>query len=283
MALMTWVNLMSVRAYGEFEFWFSSIKVAAIISFIVFVGAYACGYRSPSGPTFSNLVAYGGFAPQGAFAVLASVVTVIWSMMGSEVVTIAAAESPEPARAVARMTSTIISRILMFYVGSVFVIVSTVPWTRVVARQSWRCAALAGADQPPPGARAGGAARGRGGIRGRDRRDPLAERGLRFPRECLRSDHCSDLSRDRRVAGAVATRAGKGRRTRAGAADVAVSVAELPGDRGDGAGADRDGADALAARAREGWLSHESERGKACDDRDNERGARGVRDQRLRA
>src|SRR6266702_2028620 len=136
MALMTWVNLMSVRAYGEFEFWFSSIKVAAIISFIVFVGAYACGYRSPSGPTFSNLVAHGGFAPQGAFAVLASVVTVIWSMMGSEVVTIAAAESPEPARAVARMTSTIISRILMFYVGSVFVIVSTVPWTRVVAGQS---------------------------------------------------------------------------------------------------------------------------------------------------
>src|SRR5207302_11008906 len=67
MALMTWVNLMSVRAYGEFEFWFSSIKVAAIISFIVFVGAYACGYRSPSGPTFSNLVAHGGFAPQGAF------------------------------------------------------------------------------------------------------------------------------------------------------------------------------------------------------------------------
>src|SRR5438477_12232299 len=136
MALMTWVNLMSVRAYGEFEFWFSSIKVAAIISFIVFVGAYACGYRSPSGPTFSNLVAHGGFAPQGAFAVLASVVTVIWSMMGSEVVTIAAAESPEPARAVARMTSTIISRILMFYVGSVFVIVSTVPWNRVVAGQS---------------------------------------------------------------------------------------------------------------------------------------------------
>ena len=67
---------------------------------------------------------------------LASVVTVIWSMMGSEVVTIAAAESPEPARAVARMTSTIISRILMFYVGSVFVIVSTVPWNRVVAGQS---------------------------------------------------------------------------------------------------------------------------------------------------
>lgn len=62
MACMTGVNLMSARAYGEFEFWFSSIKVAAIICFIVVVGAYVCGYRSPTGPTFSNLVAYGGFA-----------------------------------------------------------------------------------------------------------------------------------------------------------------------------------------------------------------------------
>ena len=136
MALMTCVNLMSARAYGEFEFWFSSIKVAAIVTFVVVVGAYACGYGSSSGTTFSNLVAYGGFAPRGAFAVLAAVTTVIWSMMGAEVVTIAAAESPEPARAVARMTSTIISRILIFYVGSIFVIVSAVPWNRVVSGQS---------------------------------------------------------------------------------------------------------------------------------------------------
>jgi GABA permease len=136
MLCMTLVNLMSARAYGEFEFWFSSIKVAAIVSFIIVVGAHAFGYRSPSGPTFSNLVAYGGFAPRGAFAVLAAVTTVIWSMMGAEVVTIAAAESPEPARAVAKMTSTIISRILIFYVCSIFVISCTVPWNRVVAGQS---------------------------------------------------------------------------------------------------------------------------------------------------
>jgi GABA permease len=136
MVCMTAVNLMSARAYGEFEFWFSSIKVAAIISFIIVVGAHAFGFRSPTGPTFSNLTAYGGFAPLGWFAVLASVTTVIWSMMGAEVVTIAAAESPEPARAVARMTSTIISRILLFYVLSVFVITCAVPWTRVVPAQS---------------------------------------------------------------------------------------------------------------------------------------------------
>jgi len=136
MVCMTSVNLLSARAYGEFEFWFSSIKVAAIISFILVVGAHAFGFRSPTGPTFSNLTAYGGFAPLGWFAVLASVTTVIWSMMGAEVVTIAAAESPEPARAVARMTSTIISRILLFYVLSVFVITCVVPWNKVVPAQS---------------------------------------------------------------------------------------------------------------------------------------------------
>jgi GABA permease len=143
MVSMTSVNLMSARAYGEFEFWFSSIKVAAIISFIIVVGAHAFGFRSPTGPTFSNLTAYGGLAPMGWFAVLASVTTVIWSMMGAEVVTIAAAESPEPARAVARMTSTIISRILLFYVLSVFVIVCAVPWIKVVPAQSPFTLALA--------------------------------------------------------------------------------------------------------------------------------------------
>jgi GABA permease len=148
MLLMTGVNLMSARAYGEFEFWFASIKVAAILVFIVVVGAHAFGFRSASGPTFSTLTAYGGFAPKGAFAVLAAVTTVIWSMMGAEVVTIAAAESPEPARAVARMTSTIVSRILIFYVCSIFVIVSTVPWTEVTPGQSPFTLALDGIHFP---------------------------------------------------------------------------------------------------------------------------------------
>ncbi|MBS0374630.1 MAG: amino acid permease [Proteobacteria bacterium] len=148
MLLMTGVNLMSARAYGEFEFWFSSIKVAAILTFIVVVGAHAFGFRSATGPTFATLVDHGGFAPKGPFAVLAAVTTVIWSMMGAEVVTIAAAESPEPARAVARMTSTIISRILIFYVCSIFVIVSTVPWTQVVPSESPFTLALDGIHFP---------------------------------------------------------------------------------------------------------------------------------------
>lgn len=136
MALMTGVNLMSARAFGEFEFWFASIKVAAIIAFILVAGAHAFGYNSPTGPTFAHLTAHGGFAPNGSFAVLAAVTTVIFSMMGAEIVTIAAAESAEPARAVARMTSTVIGRILLFYVGSIFMIVSVMPWDLIQPGES---------------------------------------------------------------------------------------------------------------------------------------------------
>jgi GABA permease len=131
MGVMTAVNLLSARSYGEFEFWFASIKVAAILVFIALAGAYACGFTAPHGPTFANLTAYGGLVPHGWVAVLAGAVTVLFSLTGAEITTIAAAESQEPARAVAQMSSSVIVRILTFYVGSVLLIVSVVPWVQV--------------------------------------------------------------------------------------------------------------------------------------------------------
>jgi len=112
MGIMTAVNLMSARSYGEFEFWFASIKVAAILVFIALAALFAFGLTSPAGPTFANLTAHGGFMPKGPVAVLAGAVTVYFSLTGAEITTIAAAESREPARAVARMSSTVIVRIL---------------------------------------------------------------------------------------------------------------------------------------------------------------------------
>src|SRR5215831_12939143 len=129
MAIMTAVNLMSARSYGEF--WFASIKVAAIVVFIALSAAFALGFTSPSGPTFANLTRYGGFVPKGWLSVLAGAVTVYFSLTGAEIATIAAAESREPARAIARMSSSVIVRILMFYVGSVLLIVTVVPWIEV--------------------------------------------------------------------------------------------------------------------------------------------------------
>jgi GABA permease len=136
MAVMTAVNLMSARSYGEFEFWFASIKVAAILVFIALGAAYALGFTAPHGETFGNLTTFGGFMPKGVTAVLSGAVTVYFALTGAEITTIAAAESQEPARAVARMSTTVIVRILTFYVGSVFLIVSVVPWINVKAGES---------------------------------------------------------------------------------------------------------------------------------------------------
>ena len=136
MVLMTAINLMSARSYAEFEFWFASIKVAAIIVFIVIAASYAFGWTSPHGATFGNLTAYGGFTPNGWIAVLAAVPTVFFAMTGAEITTVAAAESAQPGRAIAKMTTTVIWRILIFYVVSVFLIVSVVPWNTVRSGES---------------------------------------------------------------------------------------------------------------------------------------------------
>jgi L-asparagine transporter-like permease len=136
MAVMTGVNLLSARSYGEFEFWFALIKVAAIVGFIVVAAAWAFGWTSGGVASWSNLVSGGGFAPKGPLAVLATVTTVFFAMTGAEITIVAAAESREPARAVARMSTAVITRILLFYVGSIFLIVAIVPWQQIVPGQS---------------------------------------------------------------------------------------------------------------------------------------------------
>src|SRR5208283_2859000 len=98
--------------------------------------SYAFGWSAPHGATFGNLVDYGGFTPHGWIAVLAAVPTVFFAMTGAEITTIAAAESAQPGRAVARMSTAVIWRILIFYVGSVFLIVSVTPWTTVRSGES---------------------------------------------------------------------------------------------------------------------------------------------------
>jgi GABA permease len=131
MAILTAVNLLSARSYGEFEFWFASTKVVAIIVFILVAGAYALGLTSPAGPTFSNLTAHGGFAPAGAAAIFAGVATTIFSLCGAEIATLAAAESEEGSRTIARMTISVSARILIFFVLSILMIVSVVPWNEI--------------------------------------------------------------------------------------------------------------------------------------------------------
>jgi GABA permease len=125
---MTATNLFSVSSFGEFEFWFASIKVAAIILFLAVGAAFVLGVWPGKSMDFSNLTAHGGFLPHGAFAITAAIVTVIFSMTGAEVATIAAAESQDPERAVAKAANSVILRIAIFYVGSIFLLVTIVPW-----------------------------------------------------------------------------------------------------------------------------------------------------------
>ncbi len=126
--LLTATNLYSVGSYGEFEFWFAGIKVAAIIIFIVLAILFVIGLLPGGGVGLSNLYAEGGFFPNGGLVMFSGVATVIFAFVGAEIVTIAASESNEPEQGVARATNQVIYRILLFYVISVFFLAAVVPW-----------------------------------------------------------------------------------------------------------------------------------------------------------
>jgi GABA permease len=152
MLLMTATNLFSVSSFGEFEFWFAGIKVATIVIFLAVGTLFVLGLLPGRHMDFSNLTAHGGFFPKGVWAVFTAIVVVIFSMVGAEVVTIAAAESLDPQLAVARATRSVVARIAIFFVGSVFLLVVILPWNSVELGDSPYVAALkhmgfAGADQ----------------------------------------------------------------------------------------------------------------------------------------
>src|SRR2546423_1564207 len=127
MALFTIVNLLSVRSYGEAEFWFASIKVAAIVAFLCTGALFALGAWPGAGERVLQLTAHGGFMPNGIVPVLTGAVAATGFYFGAEIVTIAAAESAEPEKAVAETTQSVIWRTLVFYIGSNFPVVAIVP------------------------------------------------------------------------------------------------------------------------------------------------------------
>ncbi|PRY18056.1 amino acid permease [Kineococcus rhizosphaerae] len=131
--LLTATNLASVGNYGEFEFWFAGIKVVAIVGFIV-VGVLAITGVLPGSDVTGTpgLTLDGGFLPNGFGAVLAAMLLTMFSFMGTEIVTIAAAESPDPQKGVRRAVNSVIGRIAVFYLLSIFVVVALVPWNSPV-------------------------------------------------------------------------------------------------------------------------------------------------------
>ncbi|GGO80950.1 amino acid permease [Wenjunlia tyrosinilytica] len=129
MALLTATNLSSVGSYGEFEFWFAGIKVVAIAAFIVIGGLAVFGVLPGTDAVgTSNLLDHGGFLPNGFGAVLSGMLLVVFAFMGSEIVTLAAGESEDPEKAVSKATNSVIWRIGVFYLGSILLVVTLLPW-----------------------------------------------------------------------------------------------------------------------------------------------------------
>ena len=127
-ALFTAVNLLSVRSYGEAEFWFASIKVAAIVLFLCAGAVFVFGLWPGDAGGLKHLTVDGGFMPNGIGPVLTGAVAATGFYFGTEIVTIAAAESAEPERAVAQAMQSVMWRVLIFYIGSIFLVVAILPW-----------------------------------------------------------------------------------------------------------------------------------------------------------
>ncbi|MBT2598048.1 amino acid permease [Arthrobacter sp. ISL-72] len=128
MLLLTGTNMISARSFGEFEYWFASIKVVAIIIFLAMGLLWITGLWPKSTPGLGNLISHGGFTPLGWGAVLAAVVPCVAFYTGAEIITIAAAESEEPQTAVKRAMRSIVARVVTFYVGSIFIVVTVQNW-----------------------------------------------------------------------------------------------------------------------------------------------------------
>lgn len=130
MLFFTAINLLGVKNFGEFEFWFAILKVVAIIAFILIGVALLMGWLPDvASPGLSNFTAHGGFAPKGLAGVGAALLVVVFAFGGTEIVAVAAAETEDPERSIARAIRTVAWRILVFYIGSLSVIIAVVPWT----------------------------------------------------------------------------------------------------------------------------------------------------------
>ena len=122
-------NSLSVGSFGTLEYWLSLFKVVSIVGFIV-LGVLAILGLLPGSSTsgISNLWANGGFAPNGNVAIIAALLTAMFSFQGSEVVTIAAAESKDPKANIKKAIRAVVWRLGLFYLGSMFVVVCLIPW-----------------------------------------------------------------------------------------------------------------------------------------------------------
>ncbi|KAB7850053.1 amino acid permease [Streptomyces mobaraensis NBRC 13819 = DSM 40847] len=152
MAVFCGTNLAAVGNFGEFEFWFATLKVAAIGVFLVLGVLAICGMLpGTDAPGTDNLTGHGGFLPNGTDGLVAGLLASVFAYGGLETVTIAAAESEQPVKGVAKAVRTAMWRIALFYVGSMLVVVTLIPWTDKSVLQGPYVAVLKYLDVPAAG------------------------------------------------------------------------------------------------------------------------------------
>ncbi|MEF2097726.1 amino acid permease [Bacillus sp. CFBP9009] len=138
LVILLGLNLLTVKLFGELEFWFAIIKVITIVALII-VGIILLiiGFNTNTGTvSLTNLWNHGGMFPNGISGFLLSLQLVVFSFVGVELVGVSAAETANPRKNIPSAINKIPVRILLFYVGALFVILCVNPWTQLDATSS---------------------------------------------------------------------------------------------------------------------------------------------------
>ncbi|MEV4953800.1 amino acid permease [Paenarthrobacter nitroguajacolicus] len=135
-AMLFGFNAFSSKFFGESEFWFSIVKVGAIIALIVFGGAALFGFHPLSESNnhpflLENFNTSGGLFPNGFTGVLVTALAVFYAFSGSELIGVAAGETKDPAKNIPKAMRSTVIRLLIFFVGAIAVIAATVPFDQV--------------------------------------------------------------------------------------------------------------------------------------------------------
>ena len=131
-------NLASVRWFGELEFVFTIVKVAAVVAMVLGGAAilvFGLGAQSGGNP-LTNLTADGGFFPHGAGGMISAFILVLFAFGGTEIIGVAGTEAEDPGKAVPKAVNTVPVRILLFYVLAIGVILLINPWRTITGEQS---------------------------------------------------------------------------------------------------------------------------------------------------
>lgn len=128
---LVYINARSVGSFGSFEYWFAMIKVVAIVFFIAFGVAALLGLGPVPAIGFGNYTGQGGWLPNGLRGVWMAMTFVIFSYIGTEVVAVTAGEARDPYTAVPKAMRSMVSRLILFYLGAIVVLVGVVPWNRI--------------------------------------------------------------------------------------------------------------------------------------------------------